>query len=249
MRKLEGKVALVTGASKGIGAGIALSLANEGAAVAVNYHSDRAGANRVVEKIKAAGGKAVAVQGNVTSSEEIDRFFSETEKLLGNVDVLVNNAGVFSDYLPLLEINETEFHRQFDTNVLGLLLTSKRAVKGFAEKGGSVINIGSVVSSLTPAGTSIYAATKSAVDGITRVLAKELGPHNIRVNSINPGVVGTEGARAMVSFDQVASAMTALTPLGRTGEREDIGRIAAVLESDEARWLTGEIIFARGGLQ
>jgi 3-oxoacyl-[acyl-carrier protein] reductase len=183
MRKLDGKIALVTGASKGIGAGIALSLAKEGAAVAVNYASDREGADRVVEKIKAAGGKAIAVQGNVTSPEEIDRFFNETEKQLGNVDVLVNNAGVFA-YLPLQDINEKEFHRQFDTNVLGLLLTSKRAVKQFGEKGGCIINIGSVASTLTPPASSIYAATKSAVDGITRVLAKELGPRNIRVNSI-----------------------------------------------------------------
>ena len=193
MRKLDRKIALVTGASKGIGAGIALSLANEGAAVAVNYHSDRPGADRVVENIKVAGGKAIAVQGSVTSSEEIDRFFDETEKQLGNVDVLVNNAGVFFDYLPLQDINEKEFHRQFDTNVLGLLLTSKRALKGFGEKGGCIINIGSVVSTLTPPATSIYAATKSAVDGITRVLAKELGPRNIRVNSINPGVTRHRG--------------------------------------------------------
>ena len=154
MGKLDGKIALVTGASKGIGAGIALSLAKEGAAVAVNYNSDREGADRVVGKIKAAGGKAIAVQGSVTSSEEIDRFFSETEKQLGNVDVLVNNAGVFA-YLPLQDINEKEFHRQFDTNVLGLLLTSKRAAKQFADKGGCIINIGSVASTLTPPASSI----------------------------------------------------------------------------------------------
>src|ERR1700686_717847 len=194
MGKLDGKIALVTGASKGIGAGIALSLAKEGAAVVVNYNSDREGADRVVGKIKAAGGKAIAVQGSVTSSEEIDRFFSETEKQLGNVDVLVNNAGVFA-YLPLQDVNETEFHRQFDTNVLGLLLTSKRAAKQFGEKGGCIINIGSVASTLTPPASSIYAATKSAVNAVTRVLAKELGLRNIRVNSINPGVVDTEGAR------------------------------------------------------
>ena len=248
MGKLDRKVALVTGASKGIGAGIALSLANAGAAVAVNYNSDRAGADRVVENIKLAGGKAIAVQGNVTSSQEIDRFFNKTEKQLGNVDTLVNNAGVFA-YLPLQDINEKEFHRQFDTNVLGLLLTSKRAVRGFGEKGGCIINIGSVASTLTPPASSIYAATKSAVDGITRVLAKELGPRNIRVNSINPGVVDTEGARAMDSYDQVASAIKALTPLGRTGMPEDIGLIAAFLASDEARWLTGEIIFGSGGLR
>src|ERR1700731_3748364 len=248
MRKLDGKIALVTGASKGIGAGIALSLAKEGAAVAVNYAPDREGADRVVEKIKAAGGKAIAVQGSVTSSEEIDRFFSETEKQLGNVDVLVNNAGVFA-YLPLQDINEEEFHRQFDTNVLGLLLTSKRAVKQFGEKGGCIINIGSVASTLTPPASSIYAATKSAVDGITRVLVKELGPRNIRVNSINPGVVDTEGARAMASYDQVSRSEENTSELQSRGMPEDIGLIAAFLASDEARWLTGEIIFGSGGLR
>jgi 3-oxoacyl-[acyl-carrier protein] reductase len=248
MGKLDGKIALVTGASKGIGAGIALSLAKEGAAVAVNYHSDRAGADRVVKKIKVAGGKAITVQGSVTSSEEIDRFFNETEMQLGNVDILVNNAGVFV-WLPLQDVNEKEFHRQFDTNVLGLLLTSKRAAKQFSEKGGSIINIGSVASTLTPPAASIYAATKSAVDAITRVLAKELGPRNIRVNSINPGVIDTEGARAMDAYEQVANAMKTLTPLGRTGMPEDIGLIAAFLASDEARWLTGEIILGSGGLR
>jgi 3-oxoacyl-[acyl-carrier protein] reductase len=246
--KLEGKVALVTGASKGIGAGVALSLAREGAAVAVNYASDREGANRVVAKITAAGGQSIAVQGSVTSSEEIDRFFGETEKQLGNVNVLVNNAGVFA-YLPLQEVNEKEFHRQFDTNVLGVLLTSKRAAKQFGESGCCIINIGSVASTLTPPSSSIYAATKSAVDGITRVLAKELGPRNVRVNSINPGVIDTEGARAMDSYAQVANAIKALTPLGRTGVPQDIGLIAAFLASDDARWLTGEIIFASGGLR
>ena len=248
MEKLDGKIALVTGASKGIGAGVALSLAREGAAVAVNYASDQEGADRVVEKIKAAGGKGIAVQGSVTSSEEIDRFFNETEKQLGNVDVLVNNAGVYV-WLPLQDINQKEFHRQFDTNVLGLLLTSKRAVKQFGEKGGCIINIGSVASTLTPPESSIYSATKSAVDGITRVLAKELGPRNIRVNSINPGVTDTEGARAMDAYEQVANTMKVLTPLGRTGMPEDIGLIAAFLASDEARWLTGEIIFGSGGLR
>src|SRR5437868_7221774 len=249
MGKLNGKVALVTRASKGIGAGIALSLANEGAAVAVNYHSDRAGADHVVENIKVAGGKAVTVQGSVTSSEAIDRFFNETEKQLGNVDVLINNAGVFSDYLPLQDVDEKEFHRQFDTNVLGLLLTSKRAAKQFGENGGCIINIGSVASTLTPPASSIYAATKSAVDGITRVLAKELGPRNIRVNSINPGVIDTEGARAMETYEEVANATKALTPLGRTGMPEDIGLIAAFFASEEARWLTGEIVFGSGGLR
>src|SRR6266576_3103377 len=248
MGKLDGKIALVTGASKGIGAGIALSLAKEGAAVAVNYASDRKGADRVVEKIKVAGGKAIAVQGSVTSSEDIDRFFSGTERQLGNVDVLVNNAGVFT-YLPLQDVNEKEFHRQFDTNVLGLLLTSKRAASHFGEKGGCIINIGSVASTLTPPASTIYAATKSAVDGITRVLAKELGPRNIRVNSINPGVVDTEGARALSSYDQVASAIKALTPLGRTGMPGDIGVIGAFLASDEARWLTGGISVGSGGLR
>ena len=192
--------------------------------------------------------KRPAEKPSLCKSEEIDRFFSETEKQLGNVDVLVNNAGVFA-YLPLQDINEKEFHRQFDTNVLGLLLTSKRAAKQFADKGGCIINIGSVASTLTPPASSIYAATKSAVDAITRVLAKELGPRNIRVNSISPGIIDTEGARAMESYEQVANAVKAQTPLGRTGVPEDIGLIAAFLASDEARWLTGEIIFGSGGLR
>ena len=250
MRKLDGKIALVTGASKGIGVGIALSLANEGAAVAVNYHSDRAGADRVVENIKVAGGKAITVQGSVTSSEEIDRFFNETEKQLGNVNVLVNNAGVYSDHLPLQDISEKEFHRQFDTNVLGLLLTSKRAVKGFGDKGGCVINIGSVVSTLTPPATSIYAATKSAVDGITRVLAKELGPRQIRVNSINVGGTETEGAHALgVMGSDFQKHLVAQTPLGRFGRPADIAPIAVFLASDASHWLTGEILIASGGMR
>src|SRR5215467_9709811 len=196
MSKLAGKVAVVTGASKGIGAGIAKGLAEEGAAVVVNYASSKEGADRVVSEIKSKGGKAIAVQGDVAKSSDVQRIFAETKKAFGRLDVLVNNAGVYQ-FAPLEEITEEQFHRQFNTNVLGLILATQEAAKYFGADGGSVINIGSSASQLTPPTSAVYTATKGAVDAVTHVLAKELGPKKIRVNSINPGVVETEGTRAI----------------------------------------------------
>ena len=194
MNKLQGKVAVVTGASKGIGAGIAKALAGEGAAVAVNYATSRDGADKVVADIIAKGGKAAAISGDVSKSADVERLFAETRTVFGPVDILVNNAGVYQ-FGSIEEVSEDEFHRQFNTNVLGVLLATKEAVKQFGPDGGSVINIGSVASRIAPPASSVYVATKSAVDAITRVLAKELGPRKIRVNSINPGAVETEGDR------------------------------------------------------
>src|SRR5437660_11676197 len=194
-KKLDGKVAIITGASKGIGTAIAKHLAAEGAAVVVNYSSSKAGADRVVNEITKQGGKAVAVRANMAKKAEVERLFSEAKKAFGRLDILVNNAGVY-EFLPLEDVTEEHFHKHFDLNVLGLLLATKEAVKHFDAAGGSIINIGSGASTLTPANTSVYTATKAAVDAITRVLAKELGPRNIRVNAINPGMVETEGFRA-----------------------------------------------------
>jgi 3-oxoacyl-[acyl-carrier protein] reductase len=248
MSKLTGKVAVVTGGSKGIGAEIAKQLAANGAAVVVDYANDRQGAAQVVADIEGAGGKAVAVQGNVGKSEDVDRVFVETRSALGTVDILVNNAGVYR-FGAIEEVTEQEFHRQFDTNVLGLLLATKGAVAQFGPEGGSVINIGSVGSRLAPPGASIYAATKGAVDVITRVLAKELGPRKIRVNSINPGVVDTEGNRAagIIGSDFEKQAVQQ-APLGRTGQPSDVAPVAVFLASDDARWVTGEILVVSGGL-
>lgn len=247
MKKLENKIALVTGASKGIGAGIAKKLAAEGAAVVVNYGAAQEDAERVVAEIVNNGGRAVAIQADVSKTADVDRLFAETIKLYGSLDVLVNNAGIYL-WAPIEELSEEAFHRQFNINVLGLLLASKAAVRSFGEKGGSIINIGSVVSSATPAGSTIYTATKSAVDSITRVLSKELGPRNIRVNSINPGMVVTEGSRAAGFVgSELADAIINETPLGRIGEPEDIAPVAAFLASDESKWLTGEVILAGGG--
>jgi 3-oxoacyl-[acyl-carrier protein] reductase len=247
MKKLENKVAVVTGASKGIGAGIAKSLAGEGASVVVNYSSSKEGAEKVVAEIVSNGGKAIAVQGDVSKSADIDRLFAETEKAFGSVDVLVNNAGIYK-FGGIEEVTEDEFHRQFNTNVLGLLLATQGAVKSFGDKGGSVINIGSVVSRITPPGSSIYTATKGAVDSITQVLSRELGSKGIRVNSINPGMVETEGAHTagVVGSDfQVYAEKSAA--LGRIGQPEDIAPIAVFLASDDSGWLTGETILAGGG--
>jgi 3-oxoacyl-[acyl-carrier protein] reductase len=247
MKKLENKVAVVTGASKGIGAQIAKSLAEAGASVVVNYSSSKEGADKVVAEITSKGGKAIAVQGNVSKTADVDRLFVETNKAFGGVNILVNNAGIYQ-FGNIEEINEEQFHSQFNTNVLGLLLATQGAVKSFGTNGGSVINIGSVVSRITPPGSAIYTATKGAVDSITQVLSKELGPKKIRVNSINPGMVETEGAHAagFIGSDFQKWAETT-TPLGRIGQPEDISPIAVFLASDDSGWLTGETILAGGG--
>jgi len=248
MSKLSGKVAIVTGASKGIGAGIAKSLAAEGAAVVVNYSSSKAGADRVVAQITAKGGKAVAVQGDVGKAEDVKRLFEKTKETFGSLDILVNNAGVYR-FEPLEQVTEDEFHREFNINVLGTILSTREAIKYFGPDGGSVINISSVASTLTPPQSVVYSATKSALDGVTRVLAKELGSRNIRVNSINPGGVETEGTHSSgIVGSDFANQMIARTPLGRFGQPEDIAPIAVFLASPESSWLTGEIITASGGL-
>ncbi|MCJ8209560.1 glucose 1-dehydrogenase [Mucilaginibacter sp. RS28] len=249
MKKLANKVAVVTGASKGIGAGIAKSLANEGAAVVVNYASSKEGADKVVAEITANGGKAIAVQGNVSNAEDIARLFEETQKAFGAVDILVNNAGIYK-MNPIELLTAEEFHQQFDINVLGLLLTTQAALKSFNPNGGSIINIGSVVSRITPPGSAIYTATKGAVDAITHVLSKELGPKNIRINSINPGMIDTEGAQtAGFIGSDFEKEIVKTTPLGRVGQPDDIAHIAVFLSSDDSKWLTGETILAGGGLR
>ncbi len=249
MGKLANKVALVTGASKGIGAGIAKALAADGASVVVNYATSKEGADKVVAEIKAKGGKAVAVQGDFSKTEDIGKVFAEVKKTFGRLDTLVNNAGVYA-FTPLEQVTAEDYHRIFNLNVLGLLLASKEALKYFGPEGGSIINIGSVVSSLTPPGSSVYTATKGAVDAITHVLAKELGPKNIRVNSINPGMVETEGVHAagFIGSDFEKNAV-AQTPLGRIGQPKDIATIAVFLASDDSNWLTGELVKAGGGLR
>jgi 3-oxoacyl-[acyl-carrier protein] reductase len=249
MSRLSGKVAVVTGASKGIGAGIAKGLAAEGAAVAVNYASSRGGADRVVAEIKANGGKAIAVQGDVAKSADVKNIFSETKQAFGRLDILVNNAGVYN-LLPLEEVTEEDFHRLFNINVLGLLLATKEAAKFFGEEGGSVINIGSVANDINFPNSVVYTATKGAVDAVTRVLAKELGPRKIRVNAIKPGLVETEGTHAMgVIGNDFEKQMVAQTPLGRTGRPDDIAPVAVFLASDESRWITGDTLAVSGGWQ
>src|SRR3989454_8892714 len=248
-KRLAGKVALVTGASKGIGAGIAKGLAAEGAAVVVNYASSKEGADRVVAEIAGKGGKAIAVQGDVSKAADVQRIFAETKKEFGRLDVLLNNAGVYQ-FAALEDITEEQFHRQFDTNVLGLILATQEAAKYFGAEGGSVINIGSVASEMTPPTSVVYSATKGAVDAVTRVLAKELGARKIRVNSINPGGVETEGVHsAGIIGSDFANQLVAQTPLGRFGQPEDIAPIAVFLASPASGWLTGEILKASGGLR
>ena len=247
-KKLEGKVAVVTGASKGIGAGIAKALADEGAAVVVNYSSSKQDADRVVADITGRGGKAVAVQGNVSKQADIERLFSETKKAYGRLDILVNNAGVY-EFAPLESVTEELFHKQFNVNVLGLLLTTKEAVKHMGP-GGSVINIGSVASSLRMPNSTVYAASKAAVDAITGVLSKELGPRHIRVNSINPGMIETEGTHAggLVGSDFQKTVET-LAPLGRMGQPDDIWPTAVYLASSDSKYVSGETLAVSGGMK
>jgi 3-oxoacyl-[acyl-carrier protein] reductase len=246
-KKLAGKVAVVTGASKGIGASIAKYLAAEGAAVVVNYASSKAGADKVVDEITRNGGKAVAVKADVAKKADIDFLFAETKKAYGQVDVLVNNAGIF-EFLPLEQITEEHFHKHFNINVLGLLLTTQEAVKHFNPNGGSIINLSSVVSTLAPPGGSVYSATKGAVDILTKSLSKELGPKKIRVNAINPGIIETEGTRSggFIGSDFEKQAV-AQTPLGRVGQPEDVGRVAVFLASADSGWVTGETVHTTGG--
>jgi 3-oxoacyl-[acyl-carrier protein] reductase len=247
MSDLKGKVAVVTGASKGIGAAIAKSLSAAGAAVVVNYVS-KDGADRVVADIRANGGKAIAVQGDVAKPADVRRLFTETKKAFDTLDVLVNNAGVYK-FQPLEQITEEEFHREFNINVLGTLLTTKEAVKHFGPDGGSVINISSIASGGW-AQAAIYSGTKGAVDAITRGLAAELGPRKIRVNAIAPGGVETEGTHsAGIMGGDLEKTMTAGTPLGRIGQPDDIARVAVFLASDDSAWLTGERVTASGGLR
>ena len=249
MTRLANKVAIVTGASRGIGASIARSLAAEGAAVVVNYASSKSHADNVVAEITARRGKAVAVQGDVSKAGDMERLFAEVRSMFGKLDVLVNNAGVY-EFAPLDRISEVHFHRIFNTNVLGLLLATQEAAKLFGPDGGSVINIGSVVSRTTPPTSAVYTASKSAVDAITRVLARELGPRKIRVNSINAGLVETQGAHAAGFMGGELQKITeARTPLGRIGQPDDIAPIAVFLASEESGWLTGETLLASGGLR
>jgi 3-oxoacyl-[acyl-carrier protein] reductase len=248
-KKLDGKVAVVTGASKGIGTGIAKHLAAEGAAVVVNYASSKEGADLVVEEITRRGGKAIAVQADVAKKKDIERLFTETKKAFGRLDILVNNAGVYR-FDPLEAVTEEEFHREFNTNVLGLILATQEAVKHFGTEGGSVINIGSNATVATPPMTVVYTATKGAVDVITQVLAKELGPKKIRVNSINPGGVETEGFHAVgIGGSDFEKQMIAQTPLGRLGQPRDIAPAAVFLASSDAAWITGETLRVTGGLR
>jgi 3-oxoacyl-[acyl-carrier protein] reductase len=249
MGKLENKVAVVTGASKGIGADIAKSLAAEGASVVVNYASSKEGADKVVAAITAAGGKAIAVQGDVSKQADITRLFTDTKKAFGKLDILVNNAGVYA-FQPLDEITEETFHQQFNLNVLGLLLTTKEAAKYFNGDGGSVINISSAVTTLYPPGSSTYTATKASVDAITVILSKELGSKGIRVNAINPGLVETEGVQSagFIGSD-FEKGIIAQTPLGRIGQPGDISPAAVFLASPDSKYMTGQTLNISGGLR
>lgn len=249
MSRLANKVAVVTGASKGIGADIAKYLAAEGASVVVNYSSSKQGADAVVNAITAKGGKAVAVQGDVSKEQDIKKLFAEAKKAYGRLDILVNNAGVYS-FAPLEQITSDLFHQQFDLNVLGLLLATKEAVNYFGAEGGSVINISSAVTTLYPPASSTYTATKAAVDAITVILSKELGPKNIRVNAINPGMIETEGVQSagFIGSD-FQKAIVAQTPLGRIGQPDDISPAAIFLASEDSKYMTGQTLNISGGIR
>jgi 3-oxoacyl-[acyl-carrier protein] reductase len=249
MSKLKDQVAVVTGASKGIGAGIAKALAAEGASVVVNYSSSKAGAEKVVAEIVKKGGKAIAVQADVSKQADITHLFAETKKAYGRLDILVNNAGVYV-FSPLEGINEEFFRNQFDLNVLGLLLTTKESLKLFGDNGGSIINIGSIASTMAPPNASVYVATKAAVDGITRSLAKELGPRKIRVNSINPGMIETEGVHtAGFAESDFRKWIESTAPLGRIGQTDDISPTAVYLASSDSKYMTGETLQVGGGVR
>ncbi len=246
-QKLAGKVAIVTGASKGIGASIALHLAAEGASVAVNYSSSKEGADRIVSEIQRKGGKAVAVHANMTKQDEIKQLFAETKKAFGKVDILVNNAGIY-EFTPLEEISSDHFHKMFDLNVLGLLLASQEAAKAFGTSGGTIINISSIAAKSPVPNSAVYSATKASVDAITKTLSKELGPRRIRVNSINPGLVETEGVHtAGIDESDFRKDVEAQTPLGRIGQPQDIAPAVVFLASDDASWITGESLVISGG--
>jgi len=245
-RKLEGKVAVVTGASKGIGAAIAKQLAAEGAAVVVNYSSSKDGADRVVAEITKTGGKAIALKANVAKQDDISKLFAETKNAFGRLDILVNNAGIY-EFQPLENVSAEHFHKQFDLNVLGLVLASKEAAKYF-NGDGSIINISSVASTSAPATATVYSATKGAVDTVTKALAKELGPRKIRVNAINPGMVITEGVQAAgISDSEFEKNFVAQAPLGRVGKPEDIAPAAVFFASNDSSWITGETLVISGG--
>jgi 3-oxoacyl-[acyl-carrier protein] reductase len=248
-KKLKGKVAVVTGASKGIGAEIARQLAAEGAAVVVNYSSSREGADRIVAEITNKDGRAVAVRANVASKEDIERLFSQAATTFGRLDILVNNAGIY-EFAAIEEVTEEHFHKLFNVNVLGLLLASQQAVKHFASDGGSIVNISSVASTSAPPQTSVYSGTKAAVDAVTRSLAQELGGRNIRVNSINPGMVETEGLHAAgITESDFRREIESQTPLGRIGQPREVAPLAVFLASDDAAWITGETFRVSGGLR
>ncbi|WP_144114088.1 glucose 1-dehydrogenase [Paraburkholderia sp. BCC1886] len=248
MSKLTGKVAVVTGGSKGIGAAVAKALAAEGASVVVNYASSKAGADAVVAAITAAGGKATAVGGDVSKAADAQGIIEAAVETYGRLDILVNNSGVY-EFAPVGDITEEHFHRQFNVNVLGLLLTTQAAVKHLGE-GGSIVNVSSVVSRVTPPNAAVYTATKGAVDALTGSLARELGPRKIRVNSVNPGMIETEGAQsAGIIGSEMETQVLATTPLGRIGQPDDIADVVTFLASDDSRWITGESLIASGGVR